>query len=1348
MKYDKFYERVNALSKKFINHFSAAVLVGTFFVVCFFSFANVARADITTGLISWWKFDDGSGTTATNSASSTNGTLVNFPGDNSGWTSSGHTGGSLIFDGATSSRYVSLPSPITLPTGKGFSLGFWAKTSLGQGDFVEGSSGQGGIKMYATINTLSAWSGNSGVLSTGVPSPITDATQWHHILMTKSSGGLWKAYIDGVSVVNTIALQPNDLAFTVLNFGRRAGNYLNGQLDDIRLYDRELSSSDASELYSYVYTAPILTTEAASSVTSVGATLNGTISDEGGKTPTVRGFTYGLTTAYTATITENGSFSTGAYTGSVISLTCNTLYHYRSYATSIIGTGYGGDTTFTTSACATSAPTVSVLAASNISTSTITLNGSIDATGGADATTRGFEYGLSAFYGITTSTNGSYGTGSFSRNVTGLLCSALYHYRSFAINSAGTAFSTDQTFFTSACPAAVSISAASSITSFTAMLNANITDIGGANVTTRGFQYGTTTAYGQSVSTAGTYAAGSYSQTAVNMQCNTLYHWRAYATNSGSTVTSADATLTTSACPTNFYVSPTGVSTNNGSIDYPWDLQTALSGGLGGIAPGSTVWLRNGTYTSGAQLSWGNILTQKLFVSTVNGQEGLPVTFRQYPGERATVDGGIESRGDWTTFWGFEIMNSNTNRNGCTTDRAGGINFYARGGKAINMVIHDVGHPGIGFWNPVGDGGELYGNILWANGLYDTCTPPGTPSAPGVRGSGFYMQNTTGTRYIHDNISFWEFTTGMKAYGQNTSGFEFKGNVVFNNAYENLFVTANGSTTKRLKLISNFTFQKGDSASGNIGLGIYFPGIYDPGEDVVIQNNYFATGDIIPWGINGNYPAGAFQIKDFSDMTVTGNTFVGGIVADLLVTNRVTNMVWNNNTYYSTRIAFPNYPFLYQSIPSVLTTTFFSGWKTNCNCDSSSLYTTGLPTSNAIFVRPNTYEFGRANIIVYNWQSKAAETVDVSSVLNPGDIYEVRDAQNYYGTPVAQGTYPLSGGNISIPLGSTAESVPVGTIVVDPTHTPVQFDVFVLIRRSTAAGATPAVSGAAPVSGIVTSVTVAPPTTTTSTLPLPPVVLVDESGKPLMLPAKSIASPVAVFVHTLGIGSKGEEVKQLQQKLKDLGYFKHPKITGFFGPATKAAVVAFQKAQGIEAAPGKVGPSTRAVLNAMNVSAESAPSATPVSSMASPVAVFVHTLNVGSKGNDILQLQKLLNTDPATRVSNSGAGSPGRETNYFGLRTQRALQKFQTKYKIISFGSPKTTGYGRLGPKTLAKFTEVFGADFQKVVDTDGDGLSDDDETLIWHSDPLNPDTDGDGYPDGHEVENGYSPIWNQPIKI
>lgn len=43
--------------------------------------------------------------------------------------------------------------------------------------------------------------------------------------------------------------------------------------------------------------------------------------------------------------------------------------------------------------------------------------------------------------------------------------------------------------------------------------------------------------------------------------------------------------------------------------------------------------------------------------------------------------------------------------------------------------------------------------------------------------------------------------------------------------------------------------------------------------------------------------------------------------------------------------------------------------------------------------------------------------------------------------------------------------------------------------------------------------------------------------------------------------------------------------------------------------------------------------------------------------------------------------------------------------------------------------------------DTDGDGLSDGDEVLIWKTNPLVADTDGDSYPDGSEVFHGYNPL-------
>jgi len=45
------------------------------------------------------------------------------------------------------------------------------------------------------------------------------------------------------------------------------------------------------------------------------------------------------------------------------------------------------------------------------------------------------------------------------------------------------------------------------------------------------------------------------------------------------------------------------------------------------------------------------------------------------------------------------------------------------------------------------------------------------------------------------------------------------------------------------------------------------------------------------------------------------------------------------------------------------------------------------------------------------------------------------------------------------------------------------------------------------------------------------------------------------------------------------------------------------------------------------------------------------------------------------------------------------------------------------------------------VLDSDGDGLTDYQETEIWGTDPYNPDTDGDGYSDFDEIKAGYNPL-------
>lgn len=91
-------------------------------------------------------------------------------------------------------------------------------------------------------------------------------------------------------------------------------------------------------------------TKAASTITTIGAVLNGTITGNNGVTTVV--FEWGLTTAYGNTVTADPSpitVSTATdVTYSLDSLTDGTTYHYRVVASNTSGKTYGSDISFTT----------------------------------------------------------------------------------------------------------------------------------------------------------------------------------------------------------------------------------------------------------------------------------------------------------------------------------------------------------------------------------------------------------------------------------------------------------------------------------------------------------------------------------------------------------------------------------------------------------------------------------------------------------------------------------------------------------------------------------------------------------------------------------------------------------------------------------------------------------------------------------------------------------------------------------------------------------------------------------------------------------------------------------------
>jgi hypothetical protein len=324
-------------------------------------------------------------------------------------------------------------------------------------------------------------------------------------------------------------------------------------------------------------------------------------------------------------------------------------------------------------------------------------------------------------------------------------------------------------------------------------------------------------------------------------------------------------------------------------------------------------------------------------------------------------------------------------------NRAAGVDVRAPNSKVVNLVVHDLGS-GIGMWSDAVDA-EAYGNIIYYNGWV------GTDRA---HGHGIYTQNKTGIRRITDNVIFSQFGIGLHAYGSEEAfldDIQVEGNAVFNNGITggdfNILLGGH-RIANRPVLTSNFTYDQ-PGAGNNIG---YAAGC----ADLRMKDNYFAA-------LKGGY---SIQLVNCTG-ELQGNTLIGnprGISGQTIVTHPELAAKYPNNSFVD------------------------------------------APTTGAkIFVRPNRYTPGRANIIVYNWGHTKDVKVDVSAAGIPvGASYEIRDVRNLAGDPVVSGAY--GGGLIKIPMQGLTTQPVVGWPQTPP-HTAPEFGAFLL----TSSTETPSAAG-------------------------------------------------------------------------------------------------------------------------------------------------------------------------------------------------------------------------------------------------------------------------------------------------
>src|ERR1017187_3417528 len=222
-------------------------------------FKNNLKQDILTGLIGWWRLDEGTGNIARDSVKTGNHGVLNLGGSsfNSMWIIGQNGNHGLNFDG--DGNYVDCGvSSLFNFTGSDFSIVFWYKRSgnaisstpicrglqPSDGWYIVFDAAHGEVILITNnISTGYTYTEGTSHLAEGV---------WYHIVCVLTSN-IGKIYINGVE--ETYSSQPIMSVPTTSNRHLYIGRYevfgssISAYIDDVRIYNRALRLEETRILF-------------------------------------------------------------------------------------------------------------------------------------------------------------------------------------------------------------------------------------------------------------------------------------------------------------------------------------------------------------------------------------------------------------------------------------------------------------------------------------------------------------------------------------------------------------------------------------------------------------------------------------------------------------------------------------------------------------------------------------------------------------------------------------------------------------------------------------------------------------------------------------------------------------------------------------------------------------------------------------------------------------------------------------------------------------------------------------------------------------------------------------------
>ena len=168
------------------------------------------------------------------------------------WRAGGILNQSAVFNG--SSSYITTPSVI--PTNN-FSFSFWVNMNSFPGSatnqvvFVQNENNNRWYIAVYESGKIQAWNGSSTFTTS---SSVINLNQWHNVVYTASSSSGKKIYVDGTEVLSDADTNNNSGSASgnlFIGFGKWYTNalYLDGKLDQVRIFNKAISDSEVTTLY-------------------------------------------------------------------------------------------------------------------------------------------------------------------------------------------------------------------------------------------------------------------------------------------------------------------------------------------------------------------------------------------------------------------------------------------------------------------------------------------------------------------------------------------------------------------------------------------------------------------------------------------------------------------------------------------------------------------------------------------------------------------------------------------------------------------------------------------------------------------------------------------------------------------------------------------------------------------------------------------------------------------------------------------------------------------------------------------------------------------------------------------